>query len=170
MDAEPDADPGDDQVQVSSLDTCLEDDFGATPWLGPGVSPDGTVTAEIEGELLLSVTALQLREGDAQAAQAFNDLLGPITDALLVSEGLIGTSLGRSTACSSARTVSLWRDRASMMQFFANESHIKAVGEIGTVAQFYKSTTVAVDAGDVAVLDWSMNAARLADIPTIELR
>jgi hypothetical protein len=161
--ASPEPEP---EEQVSALDACAEDDFGAMPLTGPGFDAQGQLIAPLEGDYVVSATVLKLRE-DAQVQQDFNAAVGAMFPDLFQNEGLIGASLGGSTQCGTARTLAIWRDQGAMLRFAGSASHVAGASRIGEFSTIYKTTAVTVGAADVGAVDWEMQRALLREVPDV---
>lgn len=129
----------------------LEQDFGAAPLAGVGVV-DGKLRA---GSYVISATYLQLRQ-DPAAQQRFGELMGPIMADLQTRKGLVAISLGTSSRCGVARTLSVWEDDIAMFGFVASEAHGAAVSSVKQVSR--GGSLVTHWTGDAAQATWSAAA------------
>lgn len=133
----------------------LEQDFAAAPLAGAGVV-DGKLRA---GDYVISATYLQLRQEPA-AQQRFGELMGPIMAELQTRPGLVAISLGSSSRCGVARTLSVWQDDIAMFGFVASEAHGAAVSAVREVSR--GGSLVTHWAGDAAQATWSAAAEHAA--------
>lgn len=154
------------EEQVSALDACAEDDFGAMPFTGPGFDAQGQLIVPLEGDYVVSATVLKLR-ADAQVQEDFNAAVGAMFPDLFQNEGLIGASLGGSASCGTARTLAIWRDQGAMLRFAGSGSHVAGASRIGEFSTLYKTTAVTVGAADVGAVDWEMQRALLREVPDV---
>lgn len=108
----------------------LEADFEPSPLAGVGLV-DGVLPP---GEYLYSTTYLQLRQEPGAQAR-FEELMGPIMADLAQRPGLLAISLGLSSECGVARTLSVWRDDVAMLDFVTSSAHGAAVRSVGEVSR-----------------------------------
>lgn len=155
-DAAPEAEP-----IVDPIEGCEETDFASLPWQGPGVV-DGQLVADADS--VVGATALLLWPGaDAQAD--FDAYMGPAVAELFAVEGMLGTTMGQSATCRTARTLTVWRDYESMMQYVVSPGHVAAVGAVEALGEAYKTTVFSVGQMDASGLDWPRQRAELARVP-----
>lgn len=133
----------------------LEQDFAAAPLAGAGVV-DGKLRA---GNYVISATYLQLRQ-EAAAQQRFGELMGPILAELQTRPGLVAISLGTSSRCGVARTLSVWEDDIAMLGFVASKAHGAAVSSVNQVSR--GGSLVTHWAGDSTQATWSAAAEQAA--------
>jgi hypothetical protein len=134
----------------------IETDFVAAPLAGPGVQ-EGALPP---GEYLVSTTYLEL-DPAAERQQLFNELITPIVADLQTRPGLLALSLGRSEACSVARTLAVWRDDMAMLSFVASPAHTAAMARITDLSR--GGSTVTHWLGDEASVDWASAARRIGE-------
>lgn len=134
--------------------TALEADFSASPLAGPRA--DGGVLPP--GPWLVSTTYLRLVPEPAAAA-AFQAVMGPVAAALPTTPGLAAVSIGTSTACATARTLAVWEDQASMLDFVTGPAHAAAMAHIGDFSRGGSTTLHFTADGGVG---WTDAAARLS--------
>jgi heme-degrading monooxygenase HmoA len=140
----------------------LESDLFTLPLDGADVS----FGALKPGEYVLSSTYLRLITTDAASAK-FWEVMGPILEDLSTREGLAGLSLGLSLECNSARTLSIWRDDVSMLEFVASSAHLAAVA---AGSQLNRGGSVVMHwTGNETQATWEVAAQKLAeyDGPTL---
>lgn len=119
---------------VAPTDGCTGDmfaqDIALAPLRGAGLV-EGAVPP---GEYAISTTHLRLKEGPESMAR-FNELLQPVLVELASRDGLVAHSLALSTACGTARTLTIWRDVEAMYGFVASPAHAAAVAGVGEVSR-----------------------------------
>lgn len=115
----------------------LESDLRPSPLQGSAVDANGALMA---GQYVFSTTRLKLRFTPA-AGQRFNELMGPISTALASQPGLLAQSVATSTRCNVARTLTVWRDEASMYAFVSSSSHTAAMAAVSEVSRGGSRTT-----------------------------
>ena len=111
------------------------------PFAGPGVV-DGALPP---GQYVIAATYLQGKPTE-QAMSLFQALVDPITRELPTTPGLIGARFGNSSTCLTSRTVSVWKDEASMYRFVASPSHAAAMAKTSELSRGASSTTHWADA------------------------
>ena len=121
-----------------------ESDLVAGGWQGPGVQADGGLPAT---DAVVSTTFLAL-EPDATTQALFRSLFAPIGTDLTTRDGLVAYQVFTSGRCMTARTISVWKDQASMYTFVGGTAHAAAVAKIGTLSR-----------GGTAVTHWSARAS-----------
>ncbi len=115
----------------------LETDLDQTgPFTGPGVV-DGAIPP---GRYVIAATYLQGKPTQ-QAMSLFQSLVDPISRSLPTTEGLIGARFGNSNTCLTARTLSVWKDEASMYRFVTSASHATAMGKTSELSRGGSVTT-----------------------------
>lgn len=130
-----------------------EPDFQPSPWQsGAGQ----TLQALPAGSYMVSATYLTLRPGSA-AAQEFQQLMTAINMDLRTRDGLVAYSVNTSSACLTARTVSVWRDEAAMLAFVRAPAHLAGVSAISRISRGGSNTT-----------HWSANASDITWPAAIE--
>ena len=150
-------DAGDSPPAASALDGCerdeLESDLQSMPFVGPGVR-DGAIE---RGEYLMATTYLRLR---ADQSALFQQLVGPVIADITTRSGLVALSTARSMQCGTARTLTVWRDEASMLEFVVGEAHGKAMESIHDLSR--GGSVTAHWTGDQAAATWDAAAEHLA--------
>lgn len=152
-----------DPFPADCVATDLEADLGASPLAGVIVNPEtGEVTMPEDGsEVLVAMTYLRLQGTEASSAR-FDEVMGGILGSLGQSEGLLASSLAVSDRCGTARTMTVWKDQASMMAFVISDAHsaaMSAVSEIsrgGSITQHFQTSSA-------ADIDWAAAAAKFVD-------
>jgi hypothetical protein len=138
----------------------LEADFTLPALAGAKVDSSGHVAP---GQYLASTTYLQLSQDPAKE-QAFRDVMGPISATLPTVPGLAAVAIGTSVQCNSARTLALWVDQASMLEFVTGPEHSVAMTR---ASQFSRggSSTMHFEADET--LTWAQAVAKLAAQSTV---
>ncbi len=112
--------------------TLLEPDFRADQELrGPGIDADGKVP---EGRYVLSSTYLAIQLS-TDAFSTFSEVNRPIREALQSQPGLVGYQTGFSPDCYAARTLAVWSDEESMLQFVVGSAHGAAMAAIDEISR-----------------------------------
>jgi hypothetical protein len=116
---------GEGPVDVGELASCPEDDLSILPFAGPAFDPQTGALVEPlpSGHVVATTVGWPKSDGWDLLNQQTNLVIGD----LFVRDGLLGASFGISEACGSARTISLWRDEAALMQFVIGETHMTAI-------------------------------------------
>jgi quinol monooxygenase YgiN len=118
--------------------TCLrgvkEADLSPVAWSGPGVVGG----ALPPGHYVIAATYLK---GRPEGFDTFQQVLGPIITALPTTDGLVGYATQNSSSCFTARTLSVWRDEASMFQFVSSPAHSNAMAKVNQVSRGGSLTT-----------------------------
>jgi hypothetical protein len=86
------------------------------------------------GNYVISSTYLQIRP-TKEAGKKFSEVNSPLDAELKANLGLLQAVTLISNACNSARTLSLWKDEASMMRFVGSQAHLAAIGAIGEISR-----------------------------------
>jgi hypothetical protein len=99
---------------------------------GPDVDP--ATGALKPGSYLVSSTYLKLAT-DAKGQKAFQDSMKGINAAIPNYPGLSAYQLATSDSCVTARTLSVWKDEASMYRFVGVEAHANAIALIELISR-----------------------------------
>jgi heme-degrading monooxygenase HmoA len=126
-----------------------------SPMSGPGVRADGTLAP---GRYVVSSTYLRMRPEPAAQAR-FQELMGPISQALQAQPGLVALQLAASERCGTARTLSVWQDEAAMYGFVTGDAHMAAVRAVGEVSRGGSIVTHWAD--DAQGVSWAKAAQQL---------
>jgi heme-degrading monooxygenase HmoA len=133
---------------------------GVAPyWFGPGVDPS-TGQPTVPDGAIVTTTYLQLRP-EASAQQRFGELSGPVVGTLVSARGVIAISLVTSESCAVARTLVVWEDEESMVEFVASDAHIAAISAVSEVSRG-GSITMNWLASASSDATWEAAASRLA--------
>lgn len=121
----------------------LESDFvKAGPMTGSAVDPATGELSSLPATFVVGTTYLTLKE-DKDTKSAFFKALSPVQEQMKAAPGLLAVQLGMSNKCSTARTLSVWKDAASMFEFATSGAHADAANQIETLSR-----------GDSVVLHW----------------
>ena len=145
--------PEPEQAPIEPV-ACDEDDLALGPFQGPGFDEQGAPVETFEGEYVVSTT-FAIANDDEASQNGFNGFIGPIMEALLASEGLVGFSLDGSQKCRSGRTLTIWRDEASMMRFVLSPAHAEAMGAAPGLLEEARFARWTVAAEDMPALGWT---------------
>ena len=116
---------GAEPVDVGELASCPEDDLMVQAFAGPAFDPE---TGELVEPLPASyVVATTVGWPNADGYELLGMQTNLVVGDLFTRDGLLGASFGMSESCGSARTISLWRDEAAMMQFVIGDAHTTAI-------------------------------------------
>jgi heme-degrading monooxygenase HmoA len=137
----------------------MEADLESSPLAGSAVREDGTLAP---GRYIVSSTYLRLQPGEVALAR-FQQLMGPIAQALETQEGLVAIQLAASERCGTARTLSVWRDAEAMYGFVVGPAHQAAVEAVGEVSRGGSIVTHWED--DERGATWEKAARQLAADP-----
>ncbi len=119
--------PSEDEV-IERLAGCPETDFGASPFAGPAFDPDTGVLLEPLPTPHVVATTVGWPVPDAPGLEEFGTRIEEITMNIFTRDGFLGVSLGGSDVCGSARTLSIWRDEAALMEFVYTPPHGDSFG------------------------------------------
>lgn len=131
-----------------------EPDFRASPLQGPN---GATVTAIAAGTYAMSSTYLALRPG---ATQEFQRLMAAISEDLRTRDGLVAFGVSTSSACLTARTLSVWRDADAMTAFVRAPAHLAAIGAVHRISR--GGSTVTHWTATERDATWTESIARIA--------
>lgn len=120
-------DTGDAQFPV-----CAEDDFGASPFAGPGFDAETGLIGAVKDRYVVSSTHTIF---NPEAEDRFFALSGDVLGYLGSGQhpGFIGFSVGTSDRCGSARTMTVWESEQSMFDFVTSEAHLAAMNQVDDV-------------------------------------
>jgi|GEM_PF-1658524 len=140
---------------------CEDDDLAVSfPMTGPGFdSATGTAKAPVQ-EHYLAVTTLIVVGEAPNSGPRINELIGGMVGPLMGNPGLIAMSFSGSARCGYGRTISVWKDEASMYSFFTSPIHVAAMNEAPAISRGSTSTHWEVSAQDVNI-SWDVARAKL---------
>lgn len=137
----------------------IEDDFESSPWLGPDTE-NGELNP-LAGTSIVATTFALITPG---AEDDFNVCVGAITEQIMMSAGVRAIRFGSSAECGVGRTITLWEDLPSMMDFAFSGAHVDAIGNASSVTLPGSATTQYTGDSQEDVT-WEAAAEQLASIP-----
>lgn len=156
-------DLADPQFAACSRDV-IEPDWQPSPLSGASVDAQtGTLAAPKSGSYIVSTTYLALKPG-AETGQRFGALMGPIMAQLKMQRGLAAITFSTSQKCSTARTLSVWEDEASMFDFVASPAHLSAISAVGEVSRGGSLVHHYVETDAARAVSWSTVVAQLKTV------
>jgi heme-degrading monooxygenase HmoA len=102
----------------------LEEDSVAVAGVGAQDGPPAW--GELPPDAVVAMTYLRLQD-TPEAAARFEQVSGPVNEALMASPGLMGVSIRISASCNTARTMTVWASEEAMMGFVMGEAHVAAI-------------------------------------------
>ncbi|WP_437673557.1 hypothetical protein [Sorangium sp. So ce131] len=132
------------------------DFFEALEPSGPGVDPQ---TKQVRaGSYVIASTYLALKpELDHGAAM---EVSGPVIEAVMTAKGTVAMMAGRSTACSTLRTLSVWESEEDMLAFVMGPAHVEAMSHTSELSRG-TSNTISWEGNEEDVA-WEEAARQLA--------
>jgi hypothetical protein len=130
------------QVFTSCTDDDIADAFGGPGWDATKGAPLPPVQASY-----VAATTIMLKSSDPNKNATFAKVVPPILGDMPKMPGLIGYQVSISQKCPYARTLTVWKDTASMMGFVMSPNHAAAMSQASQTG----------DGG--AVTEWDVNAA-----------
>lgn len=118
---------GDRAPTIAELADCDEVDIQTIPFQGPAFDPETGALLEPLPIPHIVATTSGWHGPDLEQAKLLNEQTKPVVMDVFGHEGLLGASFGYSAACSNARTLSLWRDEASLMKFVFGAAHSNGI-------------------------------------------
>jgi len=100
----------------------------ATPFEGPGFSKGAGPAADLEGPLVASVTYAVISD-EGENRRTFFDYVEKVEDILVTQPSLVGYSRRADFLGNEAWTLTVWRDRESLLAFVNGTEHRRAVKE-----------------------------------------
>jgi heme-degrading monooxygenase HmoA len=138
---------------------CVEDDLAPSPFAGPGWDAEmGALKEPLQDEYIASTTLLVLRP---ETVQDFIATVGTMVPVLEANPGIVGYSLAQSMKCGTARTLTVWRDEAAMMQFVMSDEHVAGMSKAGEYSSTGTVTSWKLPRAEVPVT-WEAAMARVA--------
>jgi len=140
----------------------IEADLKTTAFAGPGVDKSTGQLMPLPGTAVMSTTYITIRS-DPGAQKRFNQVMYPILKEIGSSPapGLLGVTLGSSPACSTARTLTVWKDEMSMLAFVMGSAHAAAVASVGEISTG-GSTVTSWPSSDPKDASWQVAAQHIA--------
>ncbi len=157
--------PGPNDIDPPGIAGCkrsvLEADFSPFgPMSGAGVDPATGALGPLPAGAVASSTYLALAPGDT-VNKRFSELMGPIMKEIATQPGLIGWQLAASSSCGSARTLTVWKDEASMLAFVMGPAHSTAMASAHEVSRG-GSVVTSWEPKSAAEVSWESAAKQLA--------
>lgn len=142
-------------------DTCqrgvMEPDFHAAFALqGPAVDANGQL---LPGTYIISSTYLRMKSTDEALAE-FEAASAGLDETLATQPGLMAIQYGGSESCNTKRTLTVWKDEASMYQFVSSPAHRRAMLKTGVMSR--GNSIVTSWTGDERGATWNKALERLA--------
>jgi hypothetical protein len=130
---------------IAGVTDCVDDDI-MDQFTGPGYDPQKGLQPPLQASYVAATTVL-LMSPDPAKQMLFTNLAGPVLAQVPMQPGLVGYQIAISGKCHYARTLTVWRDMGSMMEFVASPNHAHAMenGQQVTAA--------------AAVANWTIQAA-----------
>lgn len=98
----------------------------ATPFQGPGYDRETGIAAKVQGPLVASVTYAKIRD-DGDNRQVFFDYVERVEAILPQRKGFVGYSKRADFLGNEAWTLSVWKDKESLIAFLESDEHTHAV-------------------------------------------
>lgn len=133
--------------------TCDQSDFAGAPLMGPGFA-DGVYVGPTDAPVVVASTVLYVFEDDEAAFALFGQTVEQVVGALMQADGLLGFALGNSERCTAYRTLTVWRDMASMLAFVVNDAHLAAMEAAPDMAESGSRTVHWTVDPAVEPVDW----------------
>jgi heme-degrading monooxygenase HmoA len=97
----------------------------------------------------------------------FLELAGAVQEQLASTDGFVALSLATEPNCGFARTLTIWRDEASMYTFVATGAHAEAMSHTWEIAVTGKVTSWPIAASEMPPT-WDMARTQLAAVEPLE--
>jgi len=153
----------DEETDLAVLAACDENDLNTPPFMGPAFDPETGALLEPLPEGHIVATTAGWSRADEAARQLLGDHSNLVIVDLMTHEGLLGATFGESEGCGSARTLTIWRDEASLVKFAAGPVHVTAIREALDATRAWETTHWTGVAGAEAPT-WDEARARLAAV------
>jgi hypothetical protein len=111
------------------------------------------------GSYVITTTYLRLKHSKATLAR-FQALTNPMTEELAANPGLVRVTTRLSSACNTARTLSVWKSELEMYRFVTGPSHAKAMAAVTDLSRGGSVTTHW--SGDATGATWQRAVEMLA--------
>lgn len=153
----------DEETDVAVLAACVETDFEYPPFMGPAFDPETGALVEPLPEGHVVATTAGWSQLNEASQQLLSDHSERSIEDLFTRDGLLGATFGGSGSCGAARTLTIWRDEASLMAFVAGPVHMTAIREALHATRAWETTHWTGSAGAEAP-SWDDARARLAAV------
>jgi hypothetical protein len=110
---------------IAGVTDCVDDDI-MDHFTGPGYDPQKGLLPPVQASYVAATTVL-LMSPDPATQMLFTQLAGPVIVQVPTQAGLVGYQIAISSKCHYARTLTVWRDMDSMMEFVASPNHAHAM-------------------------------------------
>ncbi|MBK6918770.1 MAG: hypothetical protein IPH07_15360 [Deltaproteobacteria bacterium] len=139
---------------------CVDADFTIDlPLAGPGYDPEAGLI-DPQAQYLVSTTQAMPRP---DALQQFGELATAAGMAAAQSPGVVAVSFASEPNCGFARTLTVWRDQASMLSFVVSPEHAAAIDATYDVTLGGRTTHFTIDADQMPVT-WEVALEHIADV------
>ncbi|APR80448.1 Hypothetical protein A7982_05795 [Minicystis rosea] len=152
--------------QSAQTDDCsaagLEPDLvDAVPLSGPGVDTNTGKLAEPGPDGYIVSTTWGIVRPDDASQEKSKELITSIMPTLVSSPGLVAFQMRTSQSCRSGRTLTVWRDVASMFDFVGSPAHGSAMSQVDVVNEAFKTTHYTAATADE--ISWANAVDHLGD-------
>jgi quinol monooxygenase YgiN len=134
------------------------------PLAGPGWDPENGLADPEHPSYVASSTMIMVKPDQMGL---FLELAGAVSEQTMAQEGFVAMSLASDPTCGWLRTLSVWRDEASMYTFVATGAHAEAMSRTWEVAITGKVTSWPITAAEMPP-SWDMAKAKLAEVEPLE--
>jgi hypothetical protein len=132
---------------IEAVTSCMDDDI-VDGFSGPGYdATKGGLQPPLQATYVAATTVL-LQSTDPAKQMLFGQLVPPIVADVGKMPGFIGMQIGLSTKCRYARTLTVWKDMTSMMNFVMSPNHAKAMPQAAEASDGAATTNWELAAGD----------------------
>lgn len=147
-------------VDVDALASCVETDLEVIPFIGPAFDPEtGALLEPLPTPHIVATTAGWPLEG-AEHWSALEKYTTYVIMRMFPTDGLLGASFSTSEVCGSARTLSVWRDEASLQKFVYSSPHAEVIAD-GLEHNKAWETTHWTETSSTAAPTWEAGRAAL---------
>jgi len=126
--------------KASDLTDCAEDDLPAVPAFFGEAVEKGKLSKKPGKPYYVAATHFLMKNNSQEAVETFQTLMNKLDPAIRSADGLLGATLTFSMKCGYGRTMTIWKDEASMMKFATSEAHATAVTKTSTIASHFRTT------------------------------
>jgi heme-degrading monooxygenase HmoA len=141
--------------------TACDDDDIKDDFTGPGYDAQkGGLQPPLQASYVAATTVL-LMSSDPAKQMLFTQLAGPVIGQVATQPGLVGYQIAISAKCHYARTLTVWKDMDSMMEFVASPNHAKAMENGSQVASAAAVTEWTIQASDMPPT-WALARTQIA--------